>query len=34
MRVGRTIDWPNRLGERRRLEIVAVEQPPRPEGAA
>ena len=34
MRVGRTIDWPNRLGERRRLEIVAVEQPPRPDGTA
>ena len=29
MRVGRGIDWPNRQGERRRLEIVAVIQPAR-----
>ena len=29
MRVGRAIDWPNRQGERRRLEIVEVIQPAR-----
>ena len=29
MRVGRGIDWPNRQGERRRLEIVEVIQPVR-----
>lgn len=28
MRVGSAIDWPNRQGERRRLEIVEVVQPP------
>jgi regulator of nucleoside diphosphate kinase len=27
MRVGAAIDWPNRQGERRRLEIVDVAQP-------
>jgi regulator of nucleoside diphosphate kinase len=27
MRVGSAIDWPNRQGERRRLEIVEVVQP-------
>jgi regulator of nucleoside diphosphate kinase len=34
MRRGRSIDWPNRLGQRRRLEIVAVIQPERRERAA
>jgi regulator of nucleoside diphosphate kinase len=29
MRVGNAIDWPNRHGERRRLEIVEVIQPGR-----
>ena len=29
MRVGSAIDWPNRQGERRRLEIVEVIQPAR-----
>jgi regulator of nucleoside diphosphate kinase len=29
MRVGNAIDWPNRQGERRRLEIVEVIQPAR-----
>jgi len=33
MRVGRAIDWPNRQGERRRLEIVGVIQPAREAGA-
>ena len=34
MRTGSAIDWPNRQGERRLLEIVAVEQPPPQEQAA
>lgn len=34
MRRGRSIDWPNRQGERRRLEIVAVIQPGARERAA
>lgn len=34
MRRGSAIDWPNRQGERRLLEIVAVMQPPRQERAA
>jgi regulator of nucleoside diphosphate kinase len=33
MRVGSAIDWPNRQGERRRLEIVEVVQPPAEAGA-
>jgi regulator of nucleoside diphosphate kinase len=31
--VGSAIDWPNRRGERRKLEIVEVVQPPRRERA-
>jgi regulator of nucleoside diphosphate kinase len=34
MRPGSAIDWPNRQGERRLLEIVAVVQPPPQEKAA
>ncbi len=34
MRRGSAIDWPNRQGQRRRLEIVAVFQPGREERAA
>jgi regulator of nucleoside diphosphate kinase len=34
MRRGEAIDWPNRRGERRRLEIVAVIQPEPQERAA
>ena len=34
MRRGSAIDWPNRHGERRLLEIVAVVQPPLREAAA
>jgi regulator of nucleoside diphosphate kinase len=32
--VGSVIDWPNRRGERRKLAIVEVVQPPRQEQAA
>jgi len=34
LRRGSAIDWPNRRGERRKLEIVEVIQPPRQEKAA
>jgi len=34
MRPGREIDWPDRLGDRRRLRILAVVQPRRQERAA
>jgi hypothetical protein len=34
MRPGSVIAWPNRQGERRLLEIVAVVQPPPQEKAA
>jgi regulator of nucleoside diphosphate kinase len=34
MRRGHSIDWPNRRGERRRLEIIRVIQPARRERAA
>jgi regulator of nucleoside diphosphate kinase len=32
--VGSAIEWPNRRGERRKLEIIEVIQPPRQEKAA